>query len=197
MTLQVADPQVSRAKFERELAELRETEPHYRQRGWWVMEATFPVVQVAFVTPNCRPNIVALTARLDFTNYDLEPPSVQFVDMFEGRALSLEELMIRMPRLNPEVPEAEAVQLPANQPSPYHELIQGHQGSPAFLCLPGTREYHSHPAHTGDSWLLHRDQGAGRLVTLLDRISRYGSEPIRGLKPQVQVAIEIQLEIPS
>ena len=58
-----------------------------------------------------------------------------------------------------------------------------------FLCIAGVREYHEHPAHSGDAWELHRADGAGRLVRLLEIIHRYGVVPIAGygvqLVPQV------------
>ena len=58
-----------------------------------------------------------------------------------------------------------------------------------FLCIAGVREYHLNPAHTGDSWLLHRKDGAGRFVRLLEVITAYGVQPIAGyavtLTPQV------------
>jgi hypothetical protein len=58
-----------------------------------------------------------------------------------------------------------------------------------FLCLPGTREYHDHPGHSGDAWELHRPAGAGRLVRILEIIDTYGVRPISGynvaLVPQV------------
>ncbi len=61
------------------------------------------------------------------------------------------------------------------------QLMQGYGPDDIpFLCIAGVREYHEHPAHTGDSWQLHRAQGAGRLVRLLDVISRYGVQSIAG-----------------
>ena len=60
-----------------------------------------------------------------------------------------------------------------------------------FLCIAGVREYHDHPAHSGDIWELNRQEGAGRLVRLLEIIHRYGIEPIAGfgvqLVPQVGI----------
>lgn len=49
-----------------------------------------------------------------------------------------------------------------------------------FLCLPGVREYHDHPGHSGDHWWLHRARGAGQLDALLDVIATYGIQPIQG-----------------
>jgi len=49
-----------------------------------------------------------------------------------------------------------------------------------FLCVAGVREYHDHPAHSGDAWELHRASGAGRLIRLLEVIDTYGVQPISG-----------------
>ncbi len=62
-----------------------------------------------------------------------------------------------------------------------------------FLCLPGVREYHEHPAHSGDAWELHRAAGAGRFVRLLEIIYHIGIEPITdynvNLVPQIGFAV--------
>lgn len=52
-----------------------------------------------------------------------------------------------------------------------------------FLCLPGVLEYHEHPAHTGDSWWLHRTTGAGSLSHLLNAFHSYAVAPIIGFTP--------------
>lgn len=175
MSAQVVDPHVSRAKFERELAQFRRLEAMHRKRGWWVMSAEFPAVQIAFATPACRPVVIAVCARIDFTNYDLWPPSIVFVDPFDGRPLPLEQINAPFLRMTPDGPQ---------------RMLQGHPGKPAFLCLPGVREYHDHPAHSGDSWLLHRGQGEGGLQFLADKISTYGSEPVHALQVQMQVGMQ-------
>jgi len=58
-----------------------------------------------------------------------------------------------------------------------------------FLCLPGIREYHENPAHTGDSWLLHR--GGRRRHIELGVASALGlwREPIDGYQMNIQVGI--------
>jgi hypothetical protein len=171
----VVDPQVSRAKFERELANFRRMEAMHLARGWWIMSAEYPIVQIGFATPNCRPVVLALCARIDFTNYDLWPPSVVFVDPFNGKPLGLEEIIIPFLRMTPSGPQ---------------RILQGHPGKPAFLCLPGVREYHEHPAHSGDSWLLHRGGGEGGLQFIVDKISTYGSEAVQALQVQMQIALQ-------
>ena len=66
-----------------------------------------------------------------------------------------------------------------------------------FLCIAGVREYHEHPAHSGDAWELHRKAGAGRLVRLLEVIDTYGVRPISGynieLVPRVSGFIQNQV----
>ena len=48
-----------------------------------------------------------------------------------------------------------------------------------FLCIRGVREYHRHPAHTGDAWLLHRGRGEGTLAAILAAIHEHGAAPIQ------------------
>jgi hypothetical protein len=54
-----------------------------------------------------------------------------------------------------------------------------------LLCVPGVREYHNHPGHSGDSWLLHRGTGTGTLFFVLDVLYRYGVQPIDGYNIQM------------
>jgi hypothetical protein len=172
MSSQVVDPDVSKAKFERELAQFRRAEAMQRQRGWWLMSAAFPLVEIGFVTPNCRPAALAICARIDFTNYDLWPPSVQFIDPFtRERLATIDQIGVPFARMTPDGPQP---------------MLQAHVGHPPFLCLPGVREYHEHPAHSGDSWLLHRGKGEGGLLFLADKISTYGSESITGWQIQMR-----------
>lgn len=50
---------------------------------------------------------------------------------------------------------------------------------PPFVCLPGVREYHDNPAHSGDPWLLHRNSGEGSLAFILDKIWQHGVRPLQ------------------
>ena len=65
-----------------------------------------------------------------------------------------------------------------------------------FLCVAGVREYHEHPAHSGDHWLSHRTSGAGRLVRLLEVISKYGLETIHGFEVQMTPKIRFLIGVP-
>ena len=65
-----------------------------------------------------------------------------------------------------------------------------------FLCIAGVREYHEHPAHSGDHWLSHRTSGAGCLVRLVQVISRYGPETINGFEVQMVPKIRFLTGVP-
>ena len=192
MTEQYVDPAVSRAKFDRELADYRSMEADYRARGWFLVKAEWPIAVVVLASSKTTPPTIVTAVRFDFSNYDAEPPSVRLVDPFSERPLLNSQLPIRLPRLIPGteqvMPGGARVRLNTAQ-----ELMQGHSPDDIpFLCIAGVKEYHDHPGHSGDPWELHRSAGEGRLVRLLEVISKYGLEPVTGLgvnlAPQVTFA---------
>lgn len=190
MSVQYADPAVSLAKFEREVDDFQGLRTHYEERGWFLVDATFPSVYVVMAAPQLRPSPLVFGVLLDFTNYDAAPPSVRLTDPFTRRPFLAKELPTTLNRALP--PQTMALPgMPGNlQIRGGQPLMQAQTPDEVpFLCLAGVREYHEHPGHSGDEWTLHRSTGAGRLVRLLDVIHRYGIEPIRGfgvnLVPQV------------
>ncbi|MER9794600.1 putative metal-binding protein [Mesorhizobium sp. M0213] len=186
---QIVDQAVSRRKFEREIAQYRQLEDTYRRRGWFLLEATFPSVLVLFAAVKVTPRPLVCAVRLDFTNYDLMPPSVKFVDPSTGSALPMKSLgfqMMRLDGLDDASPETIA-SLAQQQRLPVQPLLQAHGPDEIpFLCLPGVKEYHDHPAHTGDSWLLHRRSGEGSLHFILEQIWASGINPIQTINYQIQ-----------
>ena len=177
--IQYVDPVVSRTKFERELAEYRSIEREYRARGWFLVEAEWPLAIVILASNTTNPPTIVIAAQFDYTNYDAEPPSVRFVDPFSGRLLPNADLPIRLFRTvpGPNVPSPDGTKTVTAQ-----DLVQA--SSPKdipFLCIAGVKEYHDHPGHSGDPWELHRPAGGGRLVRLLEVIGRYGLETVTGL----------------
>lgn len=192
-----ADPAVVRRKVERELKEYVEHIDQYRARGIWVLEYIFPELLVAFASPKTKPAVAPYGVLLDLRNYDVEPPSIRFVNPFTRAPLTAAELNYAFPRY--EVVSKTPVQVqrpPAGEPAaeqppaapqgfqvqlrPAGNLLQfwGPADDHPFICLAGVREYHDNPGHTSDSWWLHRAMGAGRLVTLLNTLSKYGTEQI-------------------
>lgn len=187
---QVVDPDVSRAKFDREVSEYRNLEATYQKRGWLLLEAEFPKVFVAFAATRLRPAPIVAAVVVDFTDYDLQPPSVQFIDPFTREKLlaaNLQFFMLRRPEMPGLPPEAIAA-LAQQSGLQFSSLIQSNRPDDfPFICLPGVREYHDNPAHTGDSWLLHRGSGEGSLAFILEKIWTYGVQPITGFQVQVQL----------
>lgn len=188
---QTVDPAVSRRKFDREVERLRGIEPTLVSRGIWLMSAEFPIVKVAYAAVGAKPRMIPFAVRADFTDYDVLPLAITFVDPFEDRELLPNEMMTKLPRLSvahapmPEQIGAEPLQTAVALYQHYPHLPQ----TPGFLCLPGTRAYHAHPAHSGDAWELHRSTGEGRLFALLETIWRYGTAPL----DQLQFAVNFGL----
>lgn len=186
----LVDPAVSRAKFDLEIAKYRELEDYHLRRGVWLVRAKYPEMFVVFGAPKLKPPAVIFGALLDFSNYDLWPPSVKLVDPFTRVPYKHGELPYHLLR-QPSTPSSPAppgqVQMVMQQPD---DLMQAHSlDEIPFLCIQGVREYHEHPAHTGDPWLLHRDGGKGTLHLLLERIYKYGVEPLVGYNVTMQPMI--------
>jgi hypothetical protein len=185
---QFVAPAVSRAKFDQEVAIFRSREDAQRARGVLLLKAEFPYVIIAFAAPRVRPMPLAFAVRIDFTNYDVEPPSIQFVDPLSGTPLRAKEVMASFVRqLKPGTPPGPNGE-PAVQPENQGLLVHYGPEDYPFLCLPGVYEYHNHAAHTGDEWLLHRGLGEGRLGFLVDNLHKYGVQGMAGFVPQVHIA---------
>lgn len=202
---QFVDPQVSRAKFEREVAEYRALEPQYRRRGWLLIEADFPHALVVLTAPRLSPPAIIAGVRFDYSNYDARPPSVRLVNPFTEepyKAGRLPTLLLRSVESAPPpgmafpgMPVGAEAKLVSQQP-----LMQAYgEDDIPFLCLAGVREYHDHPGHSGDAWELHRPTGAGRLVRLLEVISKYGVEPVSSYQVTMtpQITGFLQSDVPA
>jgi hypothetical protein len=172
----LVEPEVSRTKFRREL-DLWLANGVRHERGWVLLtqsEATLSV-EVAFLARlstsvgTVALPVVACAIRLTYENYDIWPPSLTFIDVFTRQ---------------PTQPHVRAFM--PSEDGPRDVLIDGHPdtGIP-FVCFPGIREYHSHPQHSGDSWLLHRSAGEGSLSTVCDRVWRFMARNVVGLSVNV------------
>ena len=217
---QFVDPAVSRRKFNREIAEFRSQAAEYGRRGWFLADAEFPNALVILAAAKTQPVSILCGVRFDYSNYDAAPPSVRLVHPLTREPYKWSQVPTRLPRmpsppnagkavaqplppgvaqaLPPEVAQALAhggVQAPVVvKPQP---LMQAHGDDDVpFLCIAGVREYHEHPAHTGDPWESHRTSGAGRLIRLVEVISKYGLEPIDGFEVQFVPQIRFRVGVP-
>ena len=198
---QFVDPSVSRRKFAREIAEFRAQADEYGRRGWLLAEAEFPHALVILATPKTQPISILCGVWFDYSNYDAAPPSVRLVHPLTREPYRWSELPTRLPRnlaqeageaAQPMPPGVAQVQVVSAQP---YMQAHGDDDIP-FLCWAGVREYHEHPAHSGDQWESHRPSGAGRLVRLIAIISKYGLETINGFEVQMRPIIRLGFGIP-
>jgi len=195
-----ADPAVVQRKVSRELQDFADQIDHYRSRGIWVIEYRFPELVVAFATPRIKAfPLVPFGVILDLSNYDVEPPSVRFVNPLTRVPLKAREIPTRLQRLkfhhalppdpvlfNPLVGQLLLNPLEVTN----QELLQGWgpDDDRPFVCSQGVREYHDNPGHSADSWWFHRATGAGSICRLLDLIARNGTEVMR--EPDYRVRVE-------
>lgn len=192
------DAAVSHAKFAREVADYRTLERDYRARGWLLLEARFPNVVVALAATQLHPPAIVTGVQFDYTNYDAEPPSVRLISPFSGEPYLAKDLPTQLLRNAGQLqqlpsPVPAAVAFRVNQVQPL--MVAHGPDEVPFLCIAGVREYHDHPAHSGNSWELHRTSGAGRLVRILEVIHKYGVEPIARYQVQPQVTgLEIDIQ---
>ncbi len=164
------DPAVSALKFARELSRLAEQRHALESRGIFVLgNPVFPIVEMLYVPRHFMrvavpvqqsgsiivpggmmataelPSLAAraFKARFDLSDFDLRAPSLEFRDFWTNEPLSF-ATMFRA--LEYESERKQHVVLLDNHPTTHKP----------FLCIRGIREYHEHPQHSGDEWLLYR-----------------------------------------
>lgn len=173
------DPEVSRLKFEREINRLANQQTDLHAHGVFLIGTPiYPIVELLFVPrhplqvvipipqssnyklpPEAPPGAIAMAvaafpslsaqafkARFDLTDYDLRAPSLEFRDPWKEDTLLSYSTMFR------------AFEYEKDRQS-HLVLLDDHPTThKPFLCLRGIREYHEHPQHSGDDWLLYRTQ---------------------------------------
>lgn len=166
--------ELSRERLVGELDDWTANAERYRQRGWLLLaqdlnDLTVDVGFLAAVAFGDRHlDIMTTCIRLRYDNYDLWPPSLRFIDPRTGGLT---------------MPPVQAVDRVGTDSDEVRNALLGHpiEGVP-FLCLPGIREYHSHPQHSGDDWLLHRERGDGKLAVICDRVWRRMARNVLGVQ---------------
>jgi hypothetical protein len=179
------DPAVSQQKFHSEVGAWRKRAAEHGRRGIVLVDAAFPKAFAVFALSKVRPAHLLFGVELDFTNYDVWPPSVVFADPLSrepwpnGMNTPINVIAggAAMPlfiRFRPDPAN------PSNMTMEPTVMCQAGTGR-AFLCMRGVREYHQHPAHSGDSWLQYRGSGVGTLFYLLDKLHEFGIAHVTGM----------------
>jgi Predicted metal binding domain len=174
----IVDPAVSRRKFAREVEAARAHDP-FRRQGVWIMRAEYPIVFAILATNHPVPVLpgVLCGVHLDFSDYDVRPPSIKFVDPFEEKPLSVNTCW-GFPRKVRDIVNTETGEVVEE----LQNLLVAFNPEKPFICLQGVREYHECSAHSGDSWFLHRKPNM--LVHLLSILHQYGPNAV-GIRLQV------------
>lgn len=164
------DPAVNQLKYDGELSRVAEQRQELERRGILLLGSTrFPFIDFLFVPHHFLRAVVPVTqqgglflpagaraaievpslaasafkARFDLSNYDLDAPGLEFLDPWTDAPLPF-NLMFR------------ALQFDEHRKA-HVVLLDDHPTThKPFLCLRGIREYHEHPQHSGDEWLLYR-----------------------------------------
>lgn len=165
--MQYVEPEVTLIKYNEEIGNFRKVSTVWREKGVFLIHEDYPIVEFLFTTPKIRPPAVAFAVRIDFTNYDIEPPSLKFICPFTKKILDRDEVLLSFIQVNK---KPDNVNPAIQNQGQFQDLLQSHRNKTPFFCIPGIKEYHDHPAHTGDSWLLYRKKGEGSLGFILGQL---------------------------
>jgi Predicted metal binding domain len=187
LEFQVVDPQVSQEKYKAEVDLFKQHYAQYRKRGILLLDESFPEIKLAFCSVRIRPYPVLFAVSINFVNYDFQAPSISFIDAFSFSPILINQLPHQFPRKIGQVQNQMNLQ----------PLVIAQADNKPFFCIPGVREYHQHPAHTGDNWLLHRGIGGeGTLSFLIEKLHQYGVAAINGFQgpaiAQATVTFDLQ-----
>lgn len=169
------EPAVNRAKYETEVRHLQDQADTLRTWGCLVQRVSYPTVDVVFV-PRAPllvtfsvPVAQGIIQRVQPLNANLEAHRQEFRGA-TARAFGVRVSMDDYDQLAPSVtfhdPWTWELLRPGNLPPALllddkgtvrSVLLDQHPlTNVPFLCMRGTREYHEHPQHTGDDWMLMR-----------------------------------------
>lgn len=115
-----------------------------RMRGWTNFKVEYPIIDVCFSDVNKDIRI-----RMVCSDWNELPPSIEFLTFSGNHLLSI--------RTDPGG-------VFNNSPHPT-------TGRP-FVCMIGSREYHTHPSHINDDWSKHKDKPGNDLGGILTQVWR-------------------------
>ena len=134
-------PAASKALFEEELAALPGR--LLQQRGWILHSASYPTVDCSFTAPGRK----TLRLRLTLDDWNDLPPSILLLDS-DGVPLS---------------------RGPSDPKGVFNNSSHPTTGRP-FICMRGSREYHTHSSHTSDHWGPLRTHASYTLFNIVGQI---------------------------
>jgi hypothetical protein len=115
-------------------------------RGWTIHERTFPILDISFRAQERK----ELRLRLACDDWNDEPPAVALLAP-DGKPLAV---------------------LPPPRPNSIFNAGPHSQKGGPFICVIGTREYHTHGNHVSDHWSNYRAHQDYTLGGLIDQFWR-------------------------
>lgn len=181
--IQFVDIEITKIKFKKELQEFKLNEYEYRKKGVICIKTNPHSINLLFAIPHIKPQPIAFAVNIDYTNWDVEPPSIKFIDAFTDKKLERKDIKINFYQIKDKnnikvLPNGQILEL---------DLLQGNTGIKPFFCIPGVREYHQHPAHSGDSWMLHRTKGEGKLCVLIEQLYKHSIAQSAGFAVNIEM----------
>jgi len=114
-------------------------------RKWILHQKKYPVLDCEFTKPGCD----SLRLRLSCDEWSTEPASIELL-MSDGSPLPPEDV-------------------PVGKTSVFNKSLHNITNKP-FVCMRGSREYHTHKSHVKDSWEPLRGDTAYQLDNLLTQL---------------------------
>lgn len=112
-------------------------------RGWILHPIQYPIIDCQFTRGGRTP----MRLRLDFTDWDDTPPSIQLLSA-DGAALQ---------------------SVLQNPTGVYNGSPHPSTGRP-FICMAGSREFHIHPSHLNEPWDQFRGKPGFDIGDILDKL---------------------------
>lgn len=134
---------LSRAAFNRDISKLDVRSAGLY--GWRILSSEYPIFDVVFTHPRAEP----LRVRLTCDQWDELPPQIELLNQ-SGDHLPAP---------------------PPNHGSIFHPGPHRYTGRP-FVCMRGSREYHTHESHVEDIWDNYKTQNGNDILGLVSQIWR-------------------------
>jgi hypothetical protein len=142
---------LSRAAFDRDVAAI---DPRVAgTRGWTIVKASFPIFDVIFNHASAP-----IRVRLECSDWDELPPSIDLLNI-DGTYMT-------------------GGQVPANTGSVFNQGAHDRTRRP-FICMRGSREYHTHSSHITDRWDNYRGKPGNDIGGLVYQLWRVWKKAVR------------------
>lgn len=113
-------------------------------RGWTVFDTSYPIIDMGFTGHNKNIRI-----RMVCDNWNELPPSIELLDM-DGKYLA---------------------SIRRDPAGVFNDSAHARTGRP-FICMVGSREYHTHESHLNDHWANHSQRSGYDLGGILTQVWR-------------------------